>query len=72
MLHDCDQVVGGVYKVNLYIRVPDIFDLSDCPSKGPYFGLGGASITVIRVTLLKSGSVSGARRANMSRMSLCK
>lgn len=41
-------------------------------SRGPYFGFEGPSVTVVRDTLLMSGSVSGARRAKMSRMSVCR
>ena len=41
-------------------------------SRGPYLGFEGPSETVVRDTLLMSGSVSGARRAKMSRMSVCR
>ena len=71
-------MTGAVYELTCgicttcYKPPPASLVLSNFPSKGPYFGLGGASITVMSVTLLKSGSVSGALRANMRRMSLCK
>lgn len=41
-------------------------------SRGPYSGSEGPSVMVVSVTLLLSGSVSGARRAKMSRMSVCR
>lgn len=40
--------------------------------EGLYLGSRGPSVMVDRVTLLESGSVSGARLAKMRRMSRCR
>jgi len=61
---DIVQVLGALTYKSYVIPFP--------ASRGPYFGFEGPSVTVVRDTLLMSGSVSGARRAKMSRMSVCR